>query len=290
MSRQIDINQLLEEIGTSSRSAVDPWTLSRRSSEPIRGNGLEPGVLGDLGSPVQELASAVQTAVSIAQGNRLESRAASGSAEGSGTPGSGLFTGLLKLFPLASGIAKIFGFGESATAAAPVEYAIPPSISFEGALATLGNQTSSLSYGSDGLPRLAESAAEHLRNVGTGSAFTDARAKMLETLVKQPSGTGIEGPSGSFEPLLPSGTMQTGGDYPRPLRSTSNDLGTQTNSAMLSANPDKQSSGTQPGQSILVQVQAMDSQSFMDHSQQIAQAVRQAMLNLNSLNDVITDL
>jgi hypothetical protein len=47
---------------------------------------------------------------------------------------------------------------------------------------------------------------------------------------------------------------------------------------------------TQQGHSILVQVQAMDSQSFMDHSQDIAQAVRQAMLNLNSLNDVVQDL
>jgi len=41
---------------------------------------------------------------------------------------------------------------------------------------------------------------------------------------------------------------------------------------------------------ITVQVQAMDSQSFLDHSADIAQAVRQAMLNMNSLNDVITNL
>ncbi len=41
---------------------------------------------------------------------------------------------------------------------------------------------------------------------------------------------------------------------------------------------------------ITVQVQAMDSQSFMDHSQDIASAVRDAMLNMNSINDVITDL
>jgi hypothetical protein len=41
---------------------------------------------------------------------------------------------------------------------------------------------------------------------------------------------------------------------------------------------------------ILVQVQAMDSQSFMDHSHDIALAVRQAMLNMNTLNDVILDL
>ena len=41
---------------------------------------------------------------------------------------------------------------------------------------------------------------------------------------------------------------------------------------------------------INVQVQAMDSQSFLDHSQEIARAVRDAMLNLNSINDVINDL
>ncbi len=41
---------------------------------------------------------------------------------------------------------------------------------------------------------------------------------------------------------------------------------------------------------ITVQVQAMDSQSFMDRSQDIAQAVRSAMLNMHSINDVITDL
>jgi len=44
------------------------------------------------------------------------------------------------------------------------------------------------------------------------------------------------------------------------------------------------------GQQITVQVQAIDSQSFLDHSDEIAQAVRQAMLNMNSINDVVTDL
>ena len=41
---------------------------------------------------------------------------------------------------------------------------------------------------------------------------------------------------------------------------------------------------------INVTVQAMDSQSFLDHSSEIAQAVRHAMLNLSSVNDVVTDL
>ena len=41
---------------------------------------------------------------------------------------------------------------------------------------------------------------------------------------------------------------------------------------------------------ITVQVQAMDSQSFMDHSHEIATAVREAVLSMHSLNDVISDL
>ena len=41
---------------------------------------------------------------------------------------------------------------------------------------------------------------------------------------------------------------------------------------------------------INVTVQAMDAQSFMDHSTEIAQAVRQAMLNLSSINDVVNEL
>jgi hypothetical protein len=41
---------------------------------------------------------------------------------------------------------------------------------------------------------------------------------------------------------------------------------------------------------ITVQVNAMDSRSFLDHKDDIARAVRQAMLNMHSLNDVVSDL
>ncbi len=44
-----------------------------------------------------------------------------------------------------------------------------------------------------------------------------------------------------------------------------------------------------PGPQITIQVQAMDSKSFMDHSEAIARAVRQAMLNSHSLNDVMAE-
>lgn len=45
-----------------------------------------------------------------------------------------------------------------------------------------------------------------------------------------------------------------------------------------------------PAPQVTVQVNAMDSQSFLDHSDQIASAVRQALLTSNSLSDVISDL
>lgn len=45
---------------------------------------------------------------------------------------------------------------------------------------------------------------------------------------------------------------------------------------------------TQPA--ITVNVQAMDSRSFLDHSDDIARAVRSAMLTMNSINDVVGDL
>lgn len=41
---------------------------------------------------------------------------------------------------------------------------------------------------------------------------------------------------------------------------------------------------------INVTVQAMDAQSFLDRSSDIAAAVRNAMLNLSSINDVVNDL
>ena len=41
---------------------------------------------------------------------------------------------------------------------------------------------------------------------------------------------------------------------------------------------------------VTVNVQAMDARSFLDRSTEIAAAVREAMLNLNSINDVVNEL
>jgi hypothetical protein len=52
--------------------------------------------------------------------------------------------------------------------------------------------------------------------------------------------------------------------------------------------PRATSANTSP--QVTIQVNAMDSQSFLDHSDEIAMAVKQAILNSSSLNDVISGL
>jgi hypothetical protein len=54
----------------------------------------------------------------------------------------------------------------------------------------------------------------------------------------------------------------------------------------------KSTPGTTPVSSpqISIQVNALDSRSFLDHSTEIAAAVREAMLNSHALNDVVSDL
>jgi hypothetical protein len=121
----------------------------------------------------------------------------------SGVLGGGL--GLLS--PLVSGILKLFGGGNSASAPAPLPYyTAPPSV------------------------------------------------LMNETLRTPTPGGGL-----------------TGGANPSGVASTS------TNQASLAPQ-------------ITVNVHAMDSQSFMDRSGDIASAVREAMLNLHPINDVVASL
>ncbi len=56
------------------------------------------------------------------------------------------------------------------------------------------------------------------------------------------------------------------------------------------AQTDSSGTPTGPAPQITVNVNAMDARSFLDRSSDIAAAVRDAMLNLNSINDVVNDL
>ncbi|HEY3840015.1 MAG TPA: hypothetical protein VGL72_25765 [Bryobacteraceae bacterium] len=274
MSRYTDINQLLDEIGTSGRSASDPWTLSRGASGEVRRDSFEPAVTADLGAPLEGLGSQMQSSARITQAEIAQS--ASGSSQSTqSSPNGGLLGGLLNFFPLASGIAKLFGFGGSSPTPAPTPFVMPPSINFEGAVTGPGSGVSSLSYGSNGLPRTVGQAPPV-------SNFTSNAAAEIGQLATPANSTFVPTPSPvSQSPAIPS-SSQPGTTEPAAGSSSPLDNG-QMGSAASSSN-------SQQSHNILVQVQAMDSQSFMDHSHDIAQAVRQAMLNMNSLNDVIQDL
>jgi hypothetical protein len=86
----------------------------------------------------------------------------------------------------------------------------------------------------------------------------------------------------AFEPATGSGATPAGSGVAPQLTSFS-PVGESGTTAFSSSSSNSQ-------QQIVVQVQAMDSQSFLDHSHDIAQAVRQAMLNSHPVNDVIMDL
>jgi hypothetical protein len=69
--------------------------------------------------------------------------------------------------------------------------------------------------------------------------------------------------------------------------------GTASTGAARSGAPGGASGGGPSGSGgpqITVNVQAMDARSFLDRSNDIAAAVRDAMLNLNAINDVVSDL
>jgi hypothetical protein len=76
---------------------------------------------------------------------------------------------------------------------------------------------------------------------------------------------------------------------PPPPISIDGFLQPQSSSTTQSASQ-KGASATPAAPQVTVQVSAMDSQSFMDRASDIASAVREAMLNLHPINDVISNL
>lgn len=138
----------------------------------------------------------------------------------------------------------------------------------------------------------------------TQNTSTQNDGGVLATIGKVASN--LSGGALSLSPIL-SGLLHLFGggasDGPPPLAKFSlppsiafqaaNVTGPQTSGVDFSQSGDPRVMGSAPpsaSQQITIQVQAMDSRSFMDHSQDIAAAVREAMLNMHALNDVINDL
>ena len=107
---------------------------------------------------------------------------------------------------------------------------------------------------------------------------------------------GLFGGGGSPEPpalvkyAMPERLFFQGADVGGGIASADYDQMGTPRAYATTQSPDAASAATGAGPQITVNVQAMDSRSFLDHSTEIAQAVRQAMLHLNSINDVVSDL
>ena len=150
----------------------------------------------------------------------------------------------------------------------------------------------------DNTKALGQAAANQSQSSGNGAANTakSIGSYLLGGLGIGPLISGIIGLFGSGDPPAPApvvkyspppalqyqGAVMSGGqisgyDY--------NDRG-----GIRTMDAAKPSQAPQSGPQVIVQVNAMDSRSFLDHSDDIARAVRAAILNSSSLNDVISEM
>src|SRR5690242_17670014 len=170
---------------------------------------------------------------------------------------STVFENALSAVPVAKALMGLFGGGDDASSAPTLlRYNPPPALHFEAAWNS-GAGITGADYGQDGLPRLAPAAAGETADEANRWSVVDGVNGW--PAASEPAKSQPNGPAAS-EPVQ-------SGHYGVPV-APANTAGTQ----------------------ITVQVQTMDSKSFLDHKEAIAQAVREAMLNMHPLNDVIGDL
>ena len=135
--------------------------------------------------------------------------------------------------------------------------------------------------------------------LGGGGLFGDAisgLAGLFGSGSAQPDFTQYQAPVPQNFELAQSGG-RTGdavdGDNGQPRIAPVTELGlsgVQSLADSQTGTPRAGSNNSGSNQQVTVNIQAMDSQSFMDRSTDIAQAVRSAMLNMSSINDVVNDL
>ena len=255
-------------------------------------------MLADVIAQLQEVRSSVPEAASA---SKTQTTTQATSTDSGSTVGSVVSTVLKSGFglaPLISGLVSLFSGGDATTPPPLVKYALPAAVDFQAEESS--GQVSSLNYDQTGMPRsYAEAAA-------SGAASGDANGQS-SGLTNDPMGI----PRNYAETALSEGAspdvngQSTGLTYeqmgiPRNYAETALSGG-------ASADVNGQSSGqtgipssytpaagsvpaTGAAPQITVNVQAMDARSFLDRSNDIAAAVRDAMLNMNSINDVVNEL
>ena len=165
----------------------------------------------------------------------------------------GLLSGLTSL-PIISGLLQLFGGGSNSKTTQPPlpKYSAPPTAYFNTSTkgGINGEETQNTSYDRFGNPRITQ--------FSSSPSVPDYSS--LLAIARSSVGEGQNAVS------IATGT------------------GGANQNGQVATNP--VSSGAQ----VTVNIQAMDSRSFLDRSQDIAQAVREAMLNMHSINDVVNDL
>ncbi len=134
-----------------------------------------------------------------------------------------------------------------------------------------------------------------IRNSGgssIGANVTELAETVRNRFLLSPLLGGVLSLFGSNKPEAPPPLPKY--SLPAPIRI---DAGLTTGSTATSPNVDYTQDGmprairsAAPAQQITVQVQAFDSRSFIEHSEEIARAVRHAVLNSHALNDVVNEL
>jgi hypothetical protein len=272
----------------------------------------------------QQQADLITQNTQALQGNTSSHGSSAGSTLGSIT--SSLFGGALGfLSPIISGIASLFG-GSSTPAALPV-YTPPPPVSINGVLqsapasssqtadattsvstpaaSTLSRAGQQVAQLQQGVSNQSQSNALSLNTLTTtGDTANSQTANSVTNLFGSSDGSGdalgylsqiasaLTNPTGagsSVSTQLPIYTPPAA----VPVSGVPQPQSAATQSQSASSASSQSGSGGSPSSAapqITVNVSAMDSQSFMDRSDDIASAVRAAMLNMHPINDVVADL
>ncbi len=217
---------------------------------------------------VTEAQTAETTANTTALGSNTSAKSVGQTVASVGKAAASGFLGGLTSFPLISGLVKLFGGGSDSPTAQPAlpKYEAPPSLSFDRAVVNegSGSQIDETTYDQFGQAKVGASDATSAQSA----------AQLFSRLIPNAQDTP------DYSALLANVIAYAG-------QSPVNDItGSPTQNLAASPTASAASANTQ----ITVNVQAMDSRSFLDRSHDIAQAVREAMLNMHSINDVVNDL
>jgi len=217
------------------------------------------------------VASGTQTQASKATTSTESKAAASGTDSGgsiAGTVASTIVKTGFGLAPLIAGLAGLFTGGEADAPPPLVKYAMPGGIQFQAAESNA--KLGALDYDQMGLARsysVLRADQSQKTPQGVDSQQGSVNADLAWSYSAPRAAQGQQAPQGV------SANMDLARTYSLPRAAQ----GQQTPQGVAS-------------QHVTVNIQAMDARSFLDRSNDIALAVRDAMLNLNPINDVVNDL